>query len=189
MAVALLRHHFRLRPFTSGQLPERLTLTASLVRRPGILQIEYRVEGELDCIDWSAPLPGSTRCQELWRRTCFEFFISIKDASEYWEGNVCPNGCWNIYRFTGYRIGMQEEGTIGQPVCRLVMDRSCLTLSCAADITGIIDDTTDIELGVSAVLKEKDGKTSYWALVHSGEEPDFHDRRSFVAGLPGIKIQ
>ncbi len=82
---------------------------------------------------------------------------------------------------------MREEGIITQPACHIAMDHSCLTLSCAIDYSPIIDDIADLELGISTVLKEKDGKTSYWALVHSGEEPDFHDRRSFVAGLPAIK--
>jgi hypothetical protein len=41
------------------------------------------------------------------------------------------------------------------------------------------------ELGVSAILEEKDGTKSYWALAHpTGDKPDFHDRACFAAHLP-----
>ena len=37
---------------------------------------------------------------------------------------------------------------------------------------------------LSAVLEEKDGTKSYWALAHGGDKPDFHDPGCFVARLP-----
>ena len=40
------------------------------------------------------------------------------------------------------------------------------------------------ELGLSAVLEEKDGTKSYWALAHPAEKPDFHAPDCFVAKLP-----
>ena len=40
------------------------------------------------------------------------------------------------------------------------------------------------ELGLSAVLEEKDGTKSYWALAHPTEKPDFHAAGCFVARLP-----
>ena len=44
---------------------------------------------------------------------------------------------------------------------------------------------TNWELGLSAVLEEKDGTKSYWALAHPDpEKPDFHDPGCFVAHLP-----
>ena len=39
-------------------------------------------------------------------------------------------------------------------------------------------------LGLSAVLEEKDGTKSYWALAHAADKPDFHDAGCFVARLP-----
>ena len=39
-------------------------------------------------------------------------------------------------------------------------------------------------LGLSAVLEEKDGTKSYWALAHpSGDKPDFHHPACFAARL------
>jgi hypothetical protein len=43
---------------------------------------------------------------------------------------------------------------------------------------------TNWQLGLSAVLEEKDGTKSYWALAHPGEKPDFHDAGCFAAHLP-----
>ena len=41
------------------------------------------------------------------------------------------------------------------------------------------------QLGLSAVLEEKDGTKSYWALAHPpGDKPDFHDPDCFAAQLP-----
>jgi hypothetical protein len=47
-----------------------------------------------------------------------------------------------------------------------------------------VDAETKWDLGLSAVLEEKDGTKSYWALAHPAEKPDFHARNCFVAKLP-----
>ena len=40
-----------------------------------------------------------------------------------------------------------------------------------------------LDLGASAVLEYTDGRRGYWALVHAGDKPDFHLRKSFVLRL------
>jgi hypothetical protein len=40
------------------------------------------------------------------------------------------------------------------------------------------------QLGLSAVLEEKDGTKSYWAVAHAAEKPDFHHPDCFAARLP-----
>ena len=42
----------------------------------------------------------------------------------------------------------------------------------------------DWRLGLSAVLEEKDGTKSYWALAHPPGAPDFHHPDCFAAQLP-----
>ena len=55
----------------------------------------------------------------------------------------------------------------------------------ALGATIAVDAETQWELGLSAVLEEKDGTKSYWALAHSSEEkPDFHEAACFIAHLP-----
>jgi hypothetical protein len=47
-----------------------------------------------------------------------------------------------------------------------------------------VDAETQWQLGLSAVLEEKDGTKSYWALAHPADEkPDFHAPDCFVARL------
>jgi hypothetical protein len=47
-----------------------------------------------------------------------------------------------------------------------------------------VDAGTNWELGLSAVLEEKDGTKSYWALAHPpGDKPDFHHPDCFAARL------
>jgi hypothetical protein len=39
-------------------------------------------------------------------------------------------------------------------------------------------------LALAAVLEDRDGRLSYWALEHPSERPDFHHPNSFVLELP-----
>jgi hypothetical protein len=40
------------------------------------------------------------------------------------------------------------------------------------------------KLGLSAVIEEKDGTLSYWALAHPPGRADFHDPACFALELP-----
>ncbi len=177
---------FLLRPFTTCTMAENLSITGSLARRPGSVQIEYQVEGALDRIRWPGPSNTTGRCHGLWRHTCFELFFSIKNKDAYWEVNLCQNDCWNVYHFTQYRTGMREEKSIGQPLFRFVTGGDFLSLTCTLELNGLIDDSSDLEVGVSSVIQATDGGTSYWAIDHQGLVPDFHYRPSFCLGLPAM---
>jgi hypothetical protein len=43
---------------------------------------------------------------------------------------------------------------------------------------------TSLTLGLSAVIEEKDGTKSYWALAHPPGKPDFHHKDCFALTLP-----
>jgi hypothetical protein len=47
----------------------------------------------------------------------------------------------------------------------------------------IIKADRQILVGISAVIRAKDGGTSFWALTHCGSKPDFHNRESFIVEL------
>ena len=122
--------------------------------------------------------PG--RGNELWRTTCFEAFLRPLAQDSYMEWNFAPSGDWAAYGFTGYREGM-AEAELGQPPYIRMEDNLTwwtvgATIAVPADINW--------ELGLSAVLEEKDGTKSYWALAHPREKPDFHDPGCFAARLP-----
>jgi hypothetical protein len=90
----------------------------------------------------------------LWRHTCFEVFVARKGARAYREYNFSPSGEWAAYEFSSYR----KRG--------------------AAKIVG-----GPLRIGLCAVIEEKDGTLSYWALRHPRRKPDFHDRRGFALEL------
>lgn len=141
----------------------------------------------MDHICWPAPRSAISRCQQLWRQTCFELFFGIPGEPVYWEVNFAPYGSWNVYHFTGYRQGMREEAAAGRPTCDAVMDGNLFSLSCRIDIHHLVPDSAGLEVAVAAVILDLEGVAGYWAIDHPGSRPDFHNRRGFLVDLPGMR--
>jgi hypothetical protein len=121
--------------------------------------------------------PG--RADELWRTTCFEAFLRAEGDDGYREWNFAPSGEWAAYDFTGYRDGM-AEAEVPPPYIRLEDNFTWW----AVGATIAVDAAREWHLGLSAVLEEKDGTKSYWALAHRpGDKPDFHAADCFAAKL------
>lgn len=179
---------FQLRPFSLGVVEENLSLGGSLTRTSAGLVVRYRLQGSLENINLSSmsSIDDGGRRHELWRHTCFELFFTTPGKAAYWEFNLCPSGCWNVYRFDGYRSGMREERMVAQPLCRLFNDTDLLSMTCSLIFSSIIDDACELDIGVAGVIEAADGSISYWALDHFGLEPDFHDPRGFLLALPGV---
>jgi len=178
---------YRLQPFAADVLARQLSFSGALTRTPGILSIEFQVQGAVELIRQGSKLPAAIRGDELWRHTCFELFFGIKGKTGYWEANFCPGGRWNVYRFAGYRTGMREDGDIGPPHCCLVAGPDLLSLTCTLVLNSIIDDSADLEAGVCSIIEATDGGISHWAIEHHGPQPDFHHRHGFLLELPGAK--
>jgi len=120
------------------------------------------------------------RKDELWRTTCFEAFLRPLAQDSYMEWNFAPSGDWAAYGFTGYREGMAAVEVGQPPYIRREDNLTWWTLGATIAVPA----DTNWELGLSAVLEEKDGTKSYWALAHPREKPDFHDPGCFAARLP-----
>lgn len=120
------------------------------------------------------------RADELWKTTCFEAFLRPLGEDGYREWNFAPSGDWAAYEFTGYRDGMSPAEIGAEPYIR--MEDNFTWWALGATIAVPAD--TNWQLGLSAILEEKDGTKSYWALAHAGEKPDFHDPGCFAAHLP-----
>ncbi len=179
---------FQLRPFAQGVLGEKLSLGGSLSRTSAGLVIEYRLQGSLDGLNLSsmASIAQAGRRHELWQHTCFELFFAIPGKAAYWELNLSPGGCWNVYHFAGYRTTVREERAIAQPLCQVVKEADLLSMACTLNIGTLLGGACQLDIGVAAVIETADGRSSYWALDHPGPQPDFHDRRSFLLTLPGV---
>jgi hypothetical protein len=120
------------------------------------------------------------RADELWRTTCFEAFLRPVGDEAYREWNFAPSGQWAAYDFIRNREGMANADVPSPPYIRMEDNLTWwalgATIAVAADIRW--------EFGLSAVLEEKDGTKSYWALAHPSGKPDFHHPDCFVARLP-----
>ena len=120
------------------------------------------------------------RADELWKTTCFEAFLRPLGEERYREWNFAPSGDWAAYEFSAYRDGMVPAEIDADPYIR--MEDNFTWWALGATIAVPAD--TNWQLGLCAVLEEKDGTKSYWALAHPGEKPDFHDPGCFAAHLP-----
>ena len=124
--------------------------------------------------------PGEPeRTDELWKTTCFEAFLRIPGTDAYREWNFAPSGQWAAYDFSAYREG-RSDADVTPPYIRMEDNFTWWTLGA----TIAVDAEPDWALGLSAILEEKGGSKSYWALAHPDGEPDFHDAGCFAAHLP-----
>ena len=142
------------------------------------LALTYRAIGRME--DMAVPAPAfCERMDELWKHTCFEAFVRGEDA-RYCEFNFSPSGQWAAYDFTGHRDGRIDADVVA-PYVRFEDNMTWFALGA----TIAVDAATDWQVGLSAVLEEKGGTKSYWALAHpEGDKPDFHDAACFAAHLP-----
>ena len=126
------------------------------------------------------PLTEPWRIDELWRTTCFEAFLAEAGSEAYREWNFAPRGNWAAYDFSAYREGMTKAEVQSPSDIRMEDNFTWWTVGA----TIAVDAKKTWELGLSAVLEEKDGTKSYWALAHAAEKPDFHAPGCFTARLP-----
>jgi hypothetical protein len=144
------------------------------------LRLEYVVIDPINCVRLTA-VTGSERTDGLWQTTCFEAFFSYPDGS-YVECNFSPSTEWAMYRFDSYRSGMIPTHDWFAPDIRVERYDPRFAL------TAIVEFPPDIatrfsRLGISAVIEEKDGTISYWALHHPPGKPDFHHPDCFALTL------
>lgn len=176
-------YNFSLLPFPrAGHLPD-LKITGSIARSSNTLAIRYTLIDPLRelLLPLRAYIP--VRKNALWEKTCFEFFVGVRNSDRYWEFNLSPSGHWNVYRFKAYRQEMQAEPAFASlPFCvRRHLD--VLQLSLEFNPYTIVPAEQSLKVAISTVIKHIDGRTTYWALAHPGPEADFHHRDGFILEL------
>ena len=143
---------------------------------PELLRLTYDIFGDLDRVLIPQVQPP-LRTDELWKHSCFEAFLEADPG--YYEFNLSPSSQWAAYRFDGHRRGMRDAAAAdpaitwspGEEAARLTA-----TLRLPADLTG--------RIGLSAIIEDKDGNRSFWALAHAPGPADFHHAACFAAQLP-----
>ena len=151
-------------------------IDVALARAPDGFIVRYRLLGSTADVSFPPPRRPQ-RADDLWRTTCFEAFLANDDGS-YHELNFSPSTQWAVYRFDGYRAGMHPSDDVGEPRIEISTDAGVYELAASFDA---LPDVT--RLGLSAVVEERDGAKSYWALAHPEGKPDFHHAASFALEL------
>ena len=169
--------NFSLIPFDLNTAPA-ISIDGEIERDGDRLRIEYRLEGASQVV-----IPKNsvqTRQYDLWEHTCFEFFLGHKDSTIYWEFNLSPAKHWNVFRFLNYRQDIAEEMTFDTLPFEVLLQDDSLLLNLEVDLNKIISSKSDLEVGITTVVEDKQQQLSYWALTHPVKEADFHHRDSFM---------
>lgn len=145
----------------------------------GRFLLRFLVDG-VDALDLPQ-FAGRARADDLWRATCFEMFVGRAGGEGYAEFNFSPSGRWAAYRFAAYREGRSDLDLDGAPVVATAGGQFLYTLTATLDVAVLRGARA---LGISAVIVEKCGATSYWAARHGRGEPDFHDAAGFCVAVP-----
>jgi len=173
-------HTFKLVPFPADNL-SKISISGEIDRSLSIFFLRYKVNGGINQILLSAKSASPSRVDDLWKATCFEFFVAIPNQPEYWEFNMSPSEDWNVYKMDAYRrVGFREETAFTHLPFLFDKTDNILTLDISVDLSPILQPEQKVQVGITAIIQTGDGKETYWALVHPGTQADFHLRESFL---------
>ncbi len=170
-----------LQPFSIESLSQNYRIDVILSKDNSCLKVVFELSAPLK--DLFLPVFDPSKAQRkdsLWEHTCFEIFLGQADRSDYWEFNMSPSGDWNVYAFSAYREGMRQEESIHKLLLDLqVLSDEKLRLKTAINLKKL-SDFSAIDIGLCAVVEQRGGAKSYWALNHQGAIPDFHAKGSWT---------
>lgn len=178
---------FTCHPETRSEAVRRVG--ASVRRTPGgALAVTYTLEGDFDRL--RVPAPGLPRVADrLWEHTCCEIFIARKGRAAYHEFNLAPSGEWAAYAFERYRAGAPLADAALDPQVRVHYSEGKLELDALIRLDRLLPLHVGAGLSValSAVVEDRDGALSYWALAHPAGKPDFHHPDAFALELDELR--
>ena len=161
-----------------------LTVVARVaLARAGAMRFEYRLTGEIAKLAIPRRLPPQ-RTERLWEHTCFEAFVAPAGGDGYCELNFSPSTEWAVYEFDGYRQGMRPLVSAA-PTLTVVETASELRVMASAELGAFARAPWPWRIGLTAVVEDRAGGRSYFALEHPRAKPDFHDAAAFAISLDG----
>ena len=174
-----------LTPFAdSPTAPVRAIAVSGCLTQSGRLELDYTLRGRVADIVLPAPATAPGRRDELWHHSCFEVFARPGSGEPYFEWNFSASGDWAAYAFAAYR-GSRAELEGSQPVCRARQPQADELILTAAANFPVAPRLAAMEwcLNIAAVIEDRAGALSYWALCHPRPYPDFHDPAAFSLAL------
>ncbi|MDC1310912.1 DOMON-like domain-containing protein [Burkholderiales bacterium] len=163
--------------------PIDLSVTAS-ISRPETSKwlLTYELAGRIESIIFPNE-SVSGRGSNLWKKTCFEFFVRHPDG-EYLECNFSPAGLWSCFSFNSYRRGMRDIDLQNWPKISADNSSGRFKLEVLVDLNGVgLSKYTEARLyiALTIVIKMRDRRLCYYALDFSDGQPDFHHADGFLA--------
>jgi hypothetical protein len=156
--------------------------------RGGALAVKYTLTGHLERVRIPEPRPPRV-ADGLWQHTCCELFVRRAGAAAYHEFNFAPSAEWAGYTFEDYRKGARLLDASFDPriVARVGPDLLELEAVIALDRLSPLLAHAPLAVSITAIVEDRDGVLSYWALEHPADRPDFHHRDAFVLELDEIR--
>jgi hypothetical protein len=161
------------------------------------LELQYRIDGDIAELLVPALIHDETdrtRQDGLWKHTCCEVFLkraglqpdslTTGRASGYYEFNFSPSGAWAAYAFDSYRTGMLALEVAKPPAIAVSQTAARLTIDVAITLPQDVIAAAGETASVTAVIEDRAGRISYWAVAHAPLKPDFHHDNGFVLRLP-----
>lgn len=185
LLISLLVH-----PDAPGMGVKRVAACAALGGRES-LRLQYVLEADPALIRIPPPTADAGRTDKLWAHTCFEAFVAVPGSPRYLELNFSPSGQWAAYRFDSYRQGM-APALDAAPRVLVARGKDRFELRAEVQLGGSFacldrspepSDPSRLRLALSAVVEDREGRLSYWALHHPPGRPDFHHPESFSLAL------
>jgi|KBSSwiStaDraftv2_1062776.scaffolds.fasta_scaffold112343_2 hypothetical protein len=174
---------FSLICFPATHTPD-FSITGHISLQKNIVHLHYSLTGSIEDILLPPASVHPGRKDDLWKSTCFEFFLAIKGQPRYWEFNMSPSGDWNVYRMDAYRrIGFREETSIQLLPFEIKKEAGELSLGVQIDLNPLLQPNQFLDFGITAVVQTLDGAETFWALAHPAPVADFHLRESFILEL------
>ena len=157
--------------------------------RDGALQLDYQIQAPRGALSLP-PRISPVRQEGLWRHSCCEVFIGLPGETAYREFNFSPSGAWSIYDFVDERVPLPQpevEGEGDAPGVRCERRRHAWRLRARIppDLLPRRQPGETLLLGLAAVVEDRQGGLTYWALGHPRPHPDFHHPAGRLLTLSG----
>ena len=170
----------RLLPHPQNGAQSIYGLSAACTISPnGHLWLRYFVECDPEILALAGDYDEVKRGDKLWENTVFELFAQRPGAPEYLECNFSTGGEWAAYHFDGYRSDMRDQEIAQMPEIYLEFSDSHFALEATILLPPDYRACT-LNLAITSILLQNDGKKSYWSLAHGEGPPDFHHQACFV---------
>jgi hypothetical protein len=169
---------------SDAPLPAVLAVSARVVVVGTALRFEYRLRGDLGQLAIPQRAPAQ-RAERLWEHTCFEAFVAAGAGAGYSELNFSPSTEWAAYAFDGYRQGMRPLALATPPATVVATAADELSVTASVELRALAAAPWPWRVALTAVVEDRAGRRSYFALRHPRDKPDFHDAAGFAVLLDG----